>query len=135
MITIYTYHDNERGIYKQDRELKLHKNQTVQNDGQFTVCNSFEISFHIFFKFNVRRMGLDAYIISFCENFKICDYVQFSKKSIVTSIMYQFSVETTLLAMMPLLPMWVSVPVANEPPVDSAPLSSSLTLSRGAQFC
>ena len=74
-------------------------------------------------------------LTTYIPNLKICDYVQFSKKSIVTSIMYQFSVETTLLAMMPLLPMWVSVPVANEPPVDSAPLSSSLTLSRGAQFC
>ena len=40
----YTDHNNEGGIYKQDRELdkELHKNQTVQNDGQFTVCISYQ---------------------------------------------------------------------------------------------
>ena len=34
-ITIDADHDNEGGIYKQDRELKLHKIQTAQSDGQF----------------------------------------------------------------------------------------------------
>ena len=62
-----------------------------------------------FFKFRwniVRRIGLDACIISFCESFKIFDYVRtIYYKSFATSIIYQSLVETTLLAMMPLLPM------------------------------
>ena len=107
MITIDTDHDNEGSTSKIENWLRS-STKVKMYKMMDSLQSVFPFNHRIFLKFkwnNVRRIGLDAFIISFCENLKICDYVQFSKKSFVTSIMYHFSVETTLLVMMPLLPM------------------------------